>query len=50
MESAFKRRLLALIVLEECYIQDKVIALPLLLRLFESSNRRESAFELVPAY
>ena len=35
-ELTIKRRLLILIALEECYVQDKVAALPLFLRLFNA--------------
>ena len=34
-EPSIKRVLLTLIALEECYVQDKVVALPLFLRLFD---------------
>ena len=49
-----RKRLITLIVLEECYMQDKVTALPLLLSIFEDANdnvkKGGSTFELVPAY
>ena len=47
--------MLTLVALEECYVQDKVAALPLFLRLFDSHINPQvssagDSIELLPAY
>jgi len=54
-DETVKRQMLTLIALEECYIQDKVTALPLFLRLFDEAIKPISTIvndshELLPAY
>lgn len=44
---------MTLIALEECYVQDKVTALPLYLQIFDTDNLNQSSMgvhELIPAY